>query len=242
MLGYIIRRLGVAVIVVIGVAADHVRDPALPLADAGLRGARQKASRERGRAPGTSSTATTALRSPSSSATWAISLHCNFGYSYKLNQSVDVAVQGERRPQRLSLRRCARAVADHRGAARDPQAVKRNSPGDYAATAVNFTLYSMPSFFLGLILIQIFALDSGIFPVGVSDNDHDHLAGDHPPEPAVPADRHADAAQRRQLQPLHALLGARRAGPGLHPPGAGQGPVREGGAVRATCCATPACR
>lgn len=49
------------------------------------------------------------------------------------------------------------------------QAVKRNSPGDYAATAVNFTLYSMPSFFLGLILIQLLALDLNIFPVGVSD-------------------------------------------------------------------------
>ena len=50
------------------------------------------------------------------------------------------------------------------------QAVKRNSPGDYAATAVNFTLYSMPSFFLGLILIQLFALDLSIFPPGVTDN------------------------------------------------------------------------
>ena len=50
------------------------------------------------------------------------------------------------------------------------QAVKRNSPLDYAATAINFTLYSMPSFFLGLILIQFFALDLGIFPPGVSDH------------------------------------------------------------------------
>ncbi len=50
------------------------------------------------------------------------------------------------------------------------QAVKRNSVGDYAATAINFTLYSMPSFFLGLILIQMFALDLHIFPPTVSDS------------------------------------------------------------------------
>ncbi len=49
------------------------------------------------------------------------------------------------------------------------QAVKRNSPGDYAATALTFTLYSMPAFLLGLILIQVFALDLNIFPPGVSD-------------------------------------------------------------------------
>ena len=49
------------------------------------------------------------------------------------------------------------------------QAVKRNSIGDYTVTTINFVLYSMPSFFLGLILIQIFALDLGIFPPTVSD-------------------------------------------------------------------------
>ena len=50
------------------------------------------------------------------------------------------------------------------------QAVKRNSPGDYTATSLNFVLYSMPSFFLGIILIQFFALDWHLVPPGVSDN------------------------------------------------------------------------
>ena len=43
------------------------------------------------------------------------------------------------------------------------QAVRRNSLGDNAATSLAFILYSMPSFFLGLILIQVFALSFPIF-------------------------------------------------------------------------------
>jgi peptide/nickel transport system permease protein len=43
------------------------------------------------------------------------------------------------------------------------QAVKRNSLGDNVATSGAFILYSMPSFFLGLILIQVFAISLPIF-------------------------------------------------------------------------------
>ncbi len=50
------------------------------------------------------------------------------------------------------------------------QAVKRNSIADYTLSAVNLTLYSMPSFFLGIILIQFFALDWHIFPPEVSSS------------------------------------------------------------------------
>jgi peptide/nickel transport system permease protein len=50
------------------------------------------------------------------------------------------------------------------------QAVKRNSIGDYTVTSLNFILYSMPSFFLGLILIQVFSLSLHLFPPTVSDN------------------------------------------------------------------------
>jgi peptide/nickel transport system permease protein len=49
------------------------------------------------------------------------------------------------------------------------QAIKRNSAIDYTVTTWNFLLYSMPSFLLGLILIQFFALDLNIFPPGVPD-------------------------------------------------------------------------
>ena len=43
------------------------------------------------------------------------------------------------------------------------QAVRRNSLGDNVATSAAFILYSMPVFFLGLILIQVFALSFPIF-------------------------------------------------------------------------------
>jgi len=43
------------------------------------------------------------------------------------------------------------------------QAVRRNTIGDNIATSAAFILYSMPVFFLGLILIQVFALSFPIF-------------------------------------------------------------------------------
>jgi peptide/nickel transport system permease protein len=97
-------------------------------------------------------------------------LHLNFGYSYKLSQSVS-ALFGENLGRSAYLTGAALVlsliIAVPLGIA---QAVKRNTIGDYTATTLNFILYSMPSFFLGLILIQIFALDLGIFPPTVSDN------------------------------------------------------------------------
>jgi len=44
------------------------------------------------------------------------------------------------------------------------QAVKRNSLGDYTVTTITFVLYAMPPFFLGIILIDVFALHLHIFP------------------------------------------------------------------------------
>ena len=52
------------------------------------------------------------------------------------------------------------------------QAVKRNSIGDNVATSAAFILYSMPSFFLGLILIQVFALSFPIFNFEASQSDN----------------------------------------------------------------------
>ena len=97
-------------------------------------------------------------------------LHLNFGYSYKLSQSVN-ALFGENLGRSVYLTLAALVlsllIAIPLGIL---QAVKRNSIGDYTATTLNFVLYSMPSFFLGLILIQFFALDLNIFPPTVSDN------------------------------------------------------------------------
>jgi len=97
-------------------------------------------------------------------------VHGNFGFAYKFNQSVSALFHEDAgRSAYLSGAALVLSlvIAVPLGIL---QAVKRNSPVDYAATAINFTLYSMPSFFLGLILIQFFALDWGIFPPGVSDS------------------------------------------------------------------------
>jgi peptide/nickel transport system permease protein len=97
-------------------------------------------------------------------------LQLNFGYSYKLSQSVS-ALFKENAGRSAYLTAAALVlsliIAIPLGIL---QAVKRNSIGDYTATTLNFVLYSMPSFFLGLILIQFLALDLGIFPPTVSDN------------------------------------------------------------------------
>ena len=90
-------------------------------------------------------------------------LHGNLGYSYAENQSVlDLFKERVARSAYLSGISLVIAViiALPLGIF---QAVKRNSIGDNVATSAAFILYSMPSFFLGLILIQVFALTFPIF-------------------------------------------------------------------------------
>jgi peptide/nickel transport system permease protein len=94
----------------------------------------------------------------------------NFGYSYKLDQTVSALFKenaGRSAYLTLAALILSLIIAIPLGIA---QAVKRNTIGDYTVTTLNFILYSMPSFFLGLILIQIFALDLNIFPPTVSDS------------------------------------------------------------------------
>ncbi|HEY6311252.1 MAG TPA: ABC transporter permease [Streptosporangiaceae bacterium] len=86
-------------------------------------------------------------------------LQGNFGYSIKFNQSV-LSLFQERwvRSAYLSGISLVLAViiAIPLGVY---QAVRRNTIGDYVATSLAFTVYAMPVFFLGLILIQVFSLD-----------------------------------------------------------------------------------
>jgi peptide/nickel transport system permease protein len=83
----------------------------------------------------------------------------NLGYSYKLNQSVGSLI-GEvwARSAWLSGASLVLSVviAIPLGIY---QAIRRNTIGDYAATTIAFSLYAMPVFLLGLILIDVFALD-----------------------------------------------------------------------------------
>ena len=169
MIGYIIRRLMVAVIVTVGIAAVsfvllHALSGSPVNAVLGPK-ATPQAIRDWNRQHGYDRPLIIQFFSYLGDLA-----HLNFGYSYKEGQSVGALFsENAGRSAYLSGASLVLAVliAIPLGIA---QAVRRNSPGDYAATALTFTLYSMPSFFLGLILIQFFALDWHIFPPLVSDN------------------------------------------------------------------------
>jgi peptide/nickel transport system permease protein len=89
-------------------------------------------------------------------------LHGNLGYSWAENQTVAALFQ-ERLVRSIYLSGIslllAILIALPLGIF---QAVRRNTLGDNVATSAAFIVYSMPSFFLGLILIQVFALS---FPI-----------------------------------------------------------------------------
>lgn len=87
----------------------------------------------------------------------------NLGYSYVENQSVFALFQ-ERVARSAYLSGISLIIAVLIAMPLGIfQAVKRNSIGDNLATSAAFILYSMPSFFLGLILIQLFSLSLPIF-------------------------------------------------------------------------------
>jgi len=91
-------------------------------------------------------------------------LHLNLGFSYKQNQSVD-SLLAENIPRTLILvgvsTVLALVVAIPAGIY---QAVRRNKPEDYTLTGMSFLFYSMPTFFLGTILIIIFSQTLPLLP------------------------------------------------------------------------------
>jgi peptide/nickel transport system permease protein len=90
-------------------------------------------------------------------------LRGNLGYSYAENQSVYALFQ-ERLARSAYLSGISLVIAVIIALPLGIfQAVKRTSLGDNLATSGAFILYSMPSFFLGLILIQVFAISLPIF-------------------------------------------------------------------------------
>lgn len=90
----------------------------------------------------------------------------DLGFSYKRNQSVSTLI-GEYLPVTLVLMFISTAVAV---VVAIPigmvQAVRRNRIADHVLTGVLFVFYSMPVFWLGLILIVIFAANLGWLPSG----------------------------------------------------------------------------
>jgi peptide/nickel transport system permease protein len=85
-------------------------------------------------------------------------LHGNLGYSYKQNQTVD-AIVFHQLPKDLLLVGTSLIlsiiIAVPIGIV---QAVHRNKAADYIGTSISFLLYSMPSYWLSLILIAVFAV------------------------------------------------------------------------------------
>jgi peptide/nickel transport system permease protein len=90
-------------------------------------------------------------------------LHGNLGYSYAENQTV-ASLFAQRLARSIYLSGISLLIAILIALPLGIfQAVRRNSLGDNVATSIAFILYSMPVFFLGLILIQVFALSFPIF-------------------------------------------------------------------------------
>jgi peptide/nickel transport system permease protein len=87
----------------------------------------------------------------------------NFGYSLSLNQSVFSAIS-VRLPRTVLLLGTstvlALLIAIPLGVL---QVVRRNKPIDYALTGASFFFYGMPTFFLGVVLVQIFAVHWHLF-------------------------------------------------------------------------------
>jgi peptide/nickel transport system permease protein len=88
----------------------------------------------------------------------------NFGYSLKLNQSV-ASLIANRLPKTIVLVLIGTVVSLIFGIPLGIyQAVKRYTIGDYALTGLSFLGYATPTFFLGLLLVEWFAVDIHLFP------------------------------------------------------------------------------
>jgi peptide/nickel transport system permease protein len=163
MAGYILRRTLVAILITIGVAAItflllHLLQPS-PVHQVLGRGARPAQVAAWNKANGYDRPLVVQFLSYLGNLA-----HLNFGYSYKEGQTVwqlfkeyagrSIFLSGTSLILSLML-------AIPIGIA---QAVRRNSIGDYAMTTITFVLYAMPPFLLGLILIDVFAFQLGIFP------------------------------------------------------------------------------
>ena len=163
MIGYIIRRIGQAIIVILGVTvivfilrhllpgsvARAILGPkATPLAIAVFN-------RQNG------------LNNPLPLQYVAFLnqlIHGNLGFSFKQNMSVDAIVIHDLPNDMLLVGVSlvlALLIAIPVGVM---QAVRRNRVADYAATGIAFILYSMPSYLLGLLLIAFFAVNLRLLP------------------------------------------------------------------------------
>jgi peptide/nickel transport system permease protein len=91
-------------------------------------------------------------------------LQGNMGYSVKLNQSVASLITQDL-PKTMVLVLLGTIVSLIFGIPLGVyQAVRRYTAGDYLLTAISFLGYATPTFFVGLLLVDWFAIDSHVFP------------------------------------------------------------------------------
>jgi peptide/nickel transport system permease protein len=91
-------------------------------------------------------------------------LHGNLGFSTKLNQSV-ASLIAQDLPKTIVLVALGTIVSLVFGVPLGMyQAVKRYTAGDYALTAISFLGYATPTFFVGLLLVEWFSVDTHLFP------------------------------------------------------------------------------
>ncbi|HEV2245001.1 MAG TPA: ABC transporter permease [Streptosporangiaceae bacterium] len=91
-------------------------------------------------------------------------VHGNLGFSTKLNQSVSSLIAQDL-PKTIVLVALGTIVSLVFGVPMGMyQAVKRYTVGDYVLTGVSFLGYATPTFFVGLLLVEWFAVDTHFFP------------------------------------------------------------------------------
>jgi len=90
--------------------------------------------------------------------------HGNLGFSYIQNASV-AQLFAQRFPKSILLVGLATVVAILVAIPLGIfQAVRRNKPDDYVLTGTSFVLYSFPTFWLGIVLIELFAITYHLLP------------------------------------------------------------------------------
>ncbi|HEX3801882.1 MAG TPA: ABC transporter permease [Solirubrobacteraceae bacterium] len=99
-----------------------------------------------------------------------ISGTCHFGYSYQFNRTVDAILVNDL-PRDVVLGGFSLIfsliIAIPVGIA---QAVRRNGALDYAGTGISFLLYSMPQYAIALLLIQFLSISFHVFPATVAQS------------------------------------------------------------------------
>jgi peptide/nickel transport system permease protein len=163
MTAYLLRRVGQAVVVVIGVmvltfALIHLEPGSAARATLGTRATAERIA---------VFNAANGLDRPLAAQFWTFvqqALQGNFGTSYSLHQPVSTLI-AQRLPKDALLLGLALVVAL---AVAVPmgvyQAVRRGRPADHALTVAAFTLYSMPDFFFGLLLVALFSVQLHVLP------------------------------------------------------------------------------